>query len=704
MVPKFAPFFFTKPSQKPSNLLEPRKKSKIKNFIHSSMAAKDEALKSNKRKRIAGDKAPKSTDELKKKSKTLPIKKGQKISSKDDNQKKEIKQQKLSKHVLSKPKSLQKTHEVTTKDDKSKKEMRQLAKERVEVRKKRRKPHYTLEQELSLLWEKMRRRNIAKEERSKFVTEALQKMKGKIPEIASSHISSRVLQTCVKYCSDAERGAVYGELEPHLLPLSLSTYAVHLVTKMFDNASKSQLSKLISLLHGNVARLLRHSVGSIVVEHAYQMANAMQRRELLMELYSKELELFKGLANMKETRIVDIISKLELSKATVCRHMTNVLQSIWEKGIVDHSIVHKALIEYFSIADKMSAEEVIKQLSGPLLVRIIHTKDGSRIGMLCVKHGGAKERKKLLKAMKEHMGKIIRDSCGTLVLVSILSTVDDTKLVSKILIRELQSNLKEIILDKSSRRPVLQLLHPYCQRYISLEDLADLNASIPALCSKAGKESNEDEDMPLAKSADKDFEELADPEDTELPPWEAEESTEPGDDTSLAEGGKKDPLVRRQELLVKSGLAESLVDVCIESADKLLKSNFGKDVLYEVAVGGADGILRPTLDDKLTSLYEKIADLASEPKADESEHILENFHSSRTIRKLVLDCPSFASILWTKALQGKCKTWAHGHSSKIVAAFVESTDSNIQDLTKKELQPLVDDGVLKIPVAKPTDK
>lgn len=42
------------------------------------------------------------------------------------------------------------------------------------------------------------------------------------------------------------------------------------------------------------------------------------------------------------------------------------------------------------ICGKSSATEVIQQLSSPLLVRMIHTKDGSRIGTLCVKHGSAK--------------------------------------------------------------------------------------------------------------------------------------------------------------------------------------------------------------------------------------------------------------------------------------------------------------------------
>ncbi|CAO2821570.1 unnamed protein product [Amaranthus hypochondriacus] len=628
------------------------------------------------------------------------------VGSKDDatetsNFKKKSKQ--LSKPVSGKPvsgkpvsgKLVKKIPEIQAKDGQlSKKELRKVAKERAEARKKKRKRHFTLEQELALLWEKMRRRNISKEDRSKFISEALEKMKGKIPEIAGSHVSSRVLQTCVKYCSDAERDTIYEELKPHLLTLSASPYAVHLVTKMFDNASKSQLPKLISLLHGHVASLLRHSVGSIVVEHAYQMGNATHKRELLMELYSTELQLFKDLANMKENKIIDLMSKLGLKKSSVLRHMATVLQPVLEKGIVDHSIIHKALLEFLSIADKLSAEDIIKQLSGALLVRMIHTKDGSKIGMLCVKHGSAKERKKLVKGMKGHISKIAQDHCGSLVLVSALSIVDDTKLVTKIIIRELQPILKELVYDKSGRRPILQLLHPYCQRYLSLDDLASLNASIPSLSSKEAEEDENHGEDKLAESKD----------DGEGDEKEVNEQMEAEEDIHLVKGGKKDPFVRRQELLVKSGLAESLVDVCIESAEELLKSNFGREVLYEVATGGVDNILRPTLDEKLTSLYEKMATLAAEPKSEEAEHVLENFHSSRTIRKLVLDCPDFASILWKTALNGNSKIWAEGHSAKVVAAFMESSDPKVRELASKELQPLIDGGVLKISETKPLEK
>ncbi|MBA0857396.1 hypothetical protein Goshw_012006 [Gossypium schwendimanii] len=656
----------------------------------------------------------------------------------------------------SKPKREHPTHSKFKKSESgsdnkelTKRERRIQAKELAEARKKKRKPHYTLEQELASLWEKMRRRNIAKEDRSKLITEALQKMKGKIPEIAGSHVSSRVLQTCVKYCSQTERDAVFSELQPHLLTLSCNAYAVHLVKKMFDAASKKQLAGVISSLRGHVASLLRHMVGSValltsgvhaspyaVIEHAYQLGNASQKQELLMELYSTELHLFKDLASIKESRLIDIISKLDLQKSSVLRHMSSVIQPILEKGIVDHSMIHRVLIEYLDIADKSSAADIIQQLSGPLLVRMIHTREGSKIGMLCVKHGSAKERKKIIKGMKGHISKIAHDQCGCMVrvvygilsaqissvrnairvvLVGIFSMVDDTKLITKIIIRELQTTLKELALDKSARRLLLQLLHPNYSRYLNTDGLASLNLTVPSLSSKneseiKSKKLSRDEesskeaaksDIPEENLDEESTKEVATT-DSDMEATESGKSDTPEEILNSAEGGKKDPSLRRRELLVNSGLAENLIDVCIENAEELLTSNFGKEVIFEVAKGGSDGILHPTLDEKLNNLHEAIAELAAKPKSDESEeeHVLENFHSSRTIRKLILDCPAFASTLWKKSLEGKCQLWAQGHSSKVVSAFLESSDSEVRKVAKEELQPLVDDGTLKIPETK----
>ncbi|KAF5181550.1 Pumilio-like protein [Thalictrum thalictroides] len=155
------------------------------------------------------------------------------------------------------------------------------------------------------------------------------------------------------------------------------------------------------------------------------------------------------------------------------------------------------------------------------------------------------------------------------------------------------------------------------------------------------------------------------------------EANLPEDNNISAKGvGKKDPSTRRFEL-VNSGLAE-------------------------VATGGAGSILVTPLADKLNVLHRAIASLAALSKTEESdkEHVLENFHSSRAIRKLVLDCPTFATTLWKVALEGKGQIWAQGHSCKVVTAFLESSDPSVRDMAIAELQPLIDGGILKVPDSK----
>ncbi|RZR74264.1 hypothetical protein BHM03_00034487 [Ensete ventricosum] len=186
-----------------------------------------------------------------------------------------------------KPKSGDDATVQAKKEPKTPRERRLAAKEMAETRKKRRKPNYNLEKvkhqsnpqdlkvELASLWEKMRCYNVDKQARS---------------ELSCRSTCSSILlwcftiyQTCVKYCAQEERDAVFEALRPHLLALSRKKYAVHLVKKLLDHArlelcgsfpllneisfmcssaSKKQLEWFISSLHGHVTSLLRHSVGS----------------------------------------------------------------------------------------------------------------------------------------------------------------------------------------------------------------------------------------------------------------------------------------------------------------------------------------------------------------------------------------------------------------------------------------------------------
>lgn len=61
-------------------------------------------------------------------------------------------------------------------------------------------------------------------------------------------------------------------------------------------------------------------------------------------------------------RLLDVISKLGLQKSSVLQHMTTVIHRILEKGILDYSIIHTVLVEYFTIADKVILEILLQTL------------------------------------------------------------------------------------------------------------------------------------------------------------------------------------------------------------------------------------------------------------------------------------------------------------------------------------------------------
>ncbi|VAH97645.1 unnamed protein product [Triticum turgidum subsp. durum] len=411
-------------------------------------------------------------------------------------------------------------------------------------------------------------------------------------------------------------------------------------------------------------------------------ATRPHKRSLLLELYSTELQLSNDLKEEKPCRfsLLNIISKLGLQKSSVLQHMTTVVQPVLEKGIVEYSIVHTVILEYLTIADKTSALDVIRQLiphltqgtyavdelsgvarflgksevekkrsSKPLLIQIMQTKEGLKLGLACLKHGLAEDRKRIIKSLKGRIMKLALSDYGCLFVICLLSIVDNTELVTEVVIDVLKKQLKELIFDKVNFGS-------------KLDDVAD-------------KEHGGSED------------------------------------TLIASDSKEDPIKRRQELLVKSELYEVLIETCIENVGQLLRTNFGKDVLYEryccyayggsvlpfskVSVGGKNNFLEGVTD-RIHVLHNAIACDAARPRTDDGdEHAFDNYHSSRTIRRMILDCPAFAATLWKTALEGKCKLYADGFSSMVLAAYLESPNSGVKDLAKSELQPLIDGGILK---------
>jgi pumilio family protein 6 len=78
-------------------------------------------------------------------------------------------------------------------------------------------------------------------------------------------------------------------------------------------------------------------------------------------------------------------------------------------------------------------EDLVENLSGPLMLRMVHTKDGAEVGVAVITAGGARERKKIVKVLKGTVGKVLEDEYGNVVLLRLLDLTDDTTLINKVL-------------------------------------------------------------------------------------------------------------------------------------------------------------------------------------------------------------------------------------------------------------------------------
>ena len=114
----------------------------------------------------------------------------------------------------------------------------------------------------------------------------------------------------------------------------------------------------------------------------------------------------------------------------------------------------------------------------------------------------------------------------------------------------------------------------------------------------------------------------------------------------------------------------------LPSPTLFLHSSFTAEVGHncQVAKGGYQAVMVHVTAAGVSRVHKAIADLGAESRTlcteGGFEHVFEQYHASRIIRKLVMEpimsvdgisIPSFARVLWKIALKGKCGEWASGH-------------------------------------------
>ncbi|BDA41597.1 Pumilio homolog 3 [Coccomyxa sp. Obi] len=536
-------------------------------------------------------------------------------------------------------------------------------------------------QDAIMKWETLRRHDISTKQREELISTLMQELKGRLAGMAASPSGSRILQACVKHGSPEQRSQILDELQPSFLELSKSPYAHFLVCKLIDTAPKSATEGFMKAFKGQVVKLLRHPCGSRVINELYTRASGKQRKLLAAEFYGREMVIFSQDAAPK-TLAECLGSMDDTGKHRVVQQMSINLIPVLEKGLLDPILVHGLVAEYMEAAPPTAVADVVEMLAGPPLLHMVHSRPGATAACQVLAMATAKQRKKVIKAMKGHVKVMAIDEWAHVVLMAALEHTDDTALLRKTLVPELLADLGDLCQHKVACNIFVHLLAPSNRAYLP-PHVSALLAPRPAAAMST-------KSAPEAPAAASDV------------PEEEVPST-----VAAPVSSKKDAVLRRQELLSsgKGSLVAELTSVCATNATKLLLSPRGCDLLVEAACGSEGGLLMDACPEGVALVQDAIvAATRDEPgTSDEglTEPVMENFFGSRALKKLIgrgqgsdraaSEARKVAAKLWESSMKGKCKALSSSHAAKVLAAVFLFADKETRENVKRELLVVMED-------------
>ncbi|KAJ8306342.1 hypothetical protein KUTeg_016887 [Tegillarca granosa] len=248
-------------------------------------------------------------------------------------------------------------------EDAKKPQLKELPwKDRKKVRKML-KNNFDMIQRSKQIWEELRKHEMTEERRFELCKELMTMVKGKIKE----------------YGKLDQKEMIFEELKDQICTMAKSKYGRFLVKKFLMYGTKHHRNCVFKSFHGEVRKLVRHRTPDI------------KSLDQMLQIQPDKRDMI--LSNMKEA-----------------------LLPLIDKSILVHSMVHRVFFEYFVHAKEKNRIEMAESLRESV-VHMLHTRDGSRVGMYCVWYGTAKE-------IVKHLPELAQDQYGRKVLLYLLSPRD----------------------------------------------------------------------------------------------------------------------------------------------------------------------------------------------------------------------------------------------------------------------------------------
>ncbi|EDX18530.1 protein penguin [Drosophila simulans] len=328
----------------------------------------------------------------------------------------------------------------------------------LKLKRKSAKDTYEISKEANQIHEKLRCRRT--ENKDKLVEQIYKVLNvgDTISKVVKAHDTARVIQSMLKYASPALRAEISEKLLPFTVDMCQSKYAQFCVQRMLKYGAPATKAKLVDSLYGHIVRLAGHSIGSGLLDTMYQSATPNQRIFMRQEFYG---DLYRKAKDSNVKTLSDTYKDATNMKASILGSVKANLDHVANKQLVDSALVHAVMLEYLRACDEdeEKLEETVTAFAA-LVPHMLSTKEGSEAGVICFYKSTPKNRRAIIKNIKEHLLKIATHEHGHVFLISLLNALDDTKATKKAIYDHLHGDLKALMSSPYGRRVIQWLVAP----------------------------------------------------------------------------------------------------------------------------------------------------------------------------------------------------------------------------------------------------
>ncbi|CAM9405372.1 unnamed protein product [Scytosiphon promiscuus] len=254
-------------------------------------------------------------------------------------------------------------------------------------------------------------------------------------DIALKHDASRVVQTALQFGNREERLSILTEIEGHITELSQLTYAHFIVLRLFKEIKGPEEQKRVAkTFRGQTVRLATHAIGARVVQTALDSLPVASAALIKSEFYGKEYALFSD--GDQPHSLKAVLEARPDRRTVIMAHVNGVIAKLLSKGLMQFEFAHDLLWEYMQEATPMQMQELVPQLVESYML-LLSTRPGSMAAAMCAAHAGAKERKRMMRALKGYVAASLTHRDAYIAVMRLVESVDDTITCQKTILAEL---------------------------------------------------------------------------------------------------------------------------------------------------------------------------------------------------------------------------------------------------------------------------